>query len=196
MAASKNRLIAKQQVEAYFARAPEFAKPICYRLRELVLRVDPEIIEDWKWGPNYSKNGMVCGIGAFKKHVGLWFFKGALMKDPKKLFVQDTVEAKSMRKINFTSLDQVDEHVIALYIKEAVSLNMKGVKVTKEEIVVPKDFQSLLEKDKKMKEYFESLAYTHKKEYVRWIEEAKKEETRKRRLKKAIEILRDKMKER
>jgi len=54
---------------------------------------------------------------------------------------------------------------------------------------VPKDFLKELKKDKEAKAFFEKLSYTHRREYVLWIEEAKKEETRTRRILKAIEML-------
>jgi hypothetical protein len=60
------------------------------------------------------------------------------------------------------------------------------------EIIIPEDALNLLKKNKKAKEIFERLSYTHKKEYIRWIEEAKKEETRKRRLEQFIQKLMEK----
>jgi len=54
---------------------------------------------------------------------------------------------------------------------------------------VPKDLLKELKKDKDVKAFFDKLSYTHRREYVMWIEEAKKEETRARRILKAIEML-------
>jgi hypothetical protein len=56
-------------------------------------------------------------------------------------------------------------------------------------VIVPDDVQELLDQNKKAKEFYEKMSYTHKKEYIRWIEEAKKEETRERRKIKMIEML-------
>ncbi len=56
-------------------------------------------------------------------------------------------------------------------------------------VVVPEDFQQALENDTKAKETFEAFSYTHKKEYVEWIEGAKKQETRENRIKKAVEMI-------
>jgi hypothetical protein len=56
-------------------------------------------------------------------------------------------------------------------------------------VEVPEDFAELLNKHPKAKELYDSMSYTHKKEYVSWIEEAKREETRKRRLQKSIEMI-------
>jgi hypothetical protein len=57
-------------------------------------------------------------------------------------------------------------------------------------VEIPDDLLKLLEKEEGLLDYFNKLSYTHRKEYVRWIEEAKKEETRKNRLVKTIEMLR------
>jgi len=66
---------------------------------------------------------------------------------------------------------------------------------TEERMVeVPDDFMELMKNEAEMLEFFSKLSFTHRKEYVRWIVEAKKEETRKKRLVKAIEMLRDKTK--
>lgn len=66
---------------------------------------------------------------------------------------------------------------------------------TEERMVeVPDDFMELMKNEAGMLEFFSKLSFTHRKEYVRWIVEAKKEETRKKRLVKAIEMLRDKTK--
>ncbi|MEK6755204.1 MAG: YdeI/OmpD-associated family protein [Bacteroidota bacterium] len=181
-------------VNEYIKKAPPFARPICNRLREIFFKAEPGIVEDWKWGPNYSKNGMVCGFGAFKQHVSLAFFRSALMKDQRGLFIKEAVAAKSMRRIKFTSLDDVDEPTLVAYIKEAVAINTSGIKSGDRDIPIPKDFRSVLAKSKKIKERFDSLSYTHKKEYVRWIKSAKKEETRKARLEKAFEMLKKKVK--
>ena len=68
------------------------------------------------------------------------------------------------------------------------------VTITKDEaertVETPEDFAKLLKKEK-LQAFFEKLSYTHRREYVRWITEAKKEETRQRRLTKAVEMLRD-----
>jgi hypothetical protein len=62
------------------------------------------------------------------------------------------------------------------------------------EVELPQYFADILNQDPEMKQFFKTLSFTHKKEYVRWIEDAKQEETRKRRLEKAITMLREKIK--
>jgi hypothetical protein len=74
---------AKKRIDNYIASGSALARPILRKLRELIFIAEPAIIEDWKWGPNYSKNGMVCGYFGFKEHVTFTFFGGAALKDPK-----------------------------------------------------------------------------------------------------------------
>ena len=60
--------------------------------------------------------------------------------------------------------------------------------------VVPADLQQLLQKDPQAHRFFAALSYTHQKEYVQWITEAKKPETRQRRLDKTLQMLKEKTK--
>ena len=183
----------KQRIDEYIRRAPGFAQPICKKLRDSILKADPEIVEAWKWGPHYSKKGMVCGYGAFQKHVSLAFFRGALMKDPHHLFIKDDAPAKSMRRMKFNRPEDVNERVISAYVREAIALNVSGVKAPEPATETPADLLKLLKNNKLLVKFFDSLSYTHRKEYVRWIEGAKKAETRRARLKKTVEMLKQKI---
>lgn len=167
-----------------------FAKVICTRLRKIILSADPELIEDWKWGPNYYLNGMVCGYWGFKKHVSLVFFQGALLKDKKKRLI--TPEGtQNNRHLRFTDVKDIDEDYILGLLFQAIDNNRKGLKFTAPKdktIETPPDLEKALKKAKVLT-YFNSLAYSHRKEYIQWIDSAKKEETRLRRIGQAIEKL-------
>ncbi|MBA4240522.1 MAG: hypothetical protein C0448_07345 [Sphingobacteriaceae bacterium] len=170
-----------------------FAQAICKRLRKLILSADPEIIEDWKWGPNYYLNGMVCGYWGFKKHVSFVFFQGSLLKDKKKILLENPGNVHN-RHIKFTDVKQIDDKVILEYLFEAIDNNRKGLKIIESKdktIVNPEDVVKAFKKAKVLA-YFDSLAFSHRKEYIQWIESAKKEETRTRRIEQAIEKLQDK----
>jgi hypothetical protein len=185
---------AGKRIDAYFDAAPEFARAICRRLQRIILKADPAIVEDWKWGPHYSKDGMLCGIGAFTNHVSLAFFQGSSMKDPKHLFVKEGVPAKNMRRIKLVSIHDVHESILVAYVKEAVALNEGKIQKTGQTLDAPADLAHLFTRNKRLKVYFDSLAYTHRKEYIRWIEGAKKAETRRARVLKTIEMLKAKIK--
>jgi hypothetical protein len=88
--------------------------------------------------------------------------------------------------------------IITQEVRKAISKNPGDIvhvvleEDTEERVVeIPGDLMQLLEKEKPLHDYFMKLSYTHRKEYVRWITEAKKEETRKARLVKTIEMLRN-----
>ncbi len=180
-------------IDDYVQKSRPFAQPICRKIREIILKSDPGIVEDWKWGPNYYKNGMICGFGAFQKHVHLAFFRGNAMKDSKNLFVHGE-KNRHNRGIKFTDLSHVDGKILTAYVKEAVAINEKGTKLKEKKIPLPLDFRKALGKSKNAKEFFESSSYTNRKEYVTWIAGAKKEETRKRRLNLAVQKLAKKQK--
>lgn len=184
---------ASKRIDEAFNKAPKFAQPICKKLRQIIHKADPQIVEDWKWGPNFNHNGMVCGIWYFKNHVTLTFFQGASMKDVKKQFEQEDVPSARNRNIKFRSMDDINDKALIAYIKEAVEINLKGKIKPDRTISIPADLNTLLKKEKLL-QYFESLAYTHRKEYIRWIEDSKRVETRKARLNKALEMIKEKKK--
>lgn len=164
----------KRRIDEYVEAALAFARPICKKLREAILNADPEIVETWKWGPHYGRGGTVCGLWAFQKHVSVAFFKGALMKDTAHLFIEDDAPAKSMRRMKFLQPPEVDELVITAYVREAISLNVSGAKSPAPSIETPPELQKLLKNNKALLKFFNSLAYTHRKEYIRWIEGQKR----------------------
>src|SRR5215217_8177575 len=94
------------KVDWYFDKAGKWQKEIV-KLREIVL--DCDLIEQLKWGcPCYSfeKKNIVL-IHVFKDYCALLFFKGALMKDPRKILIQQTENVQAARQIRFTSLEQI-----------------------------------------------------------------------------------------
>lgn len=75
MAKTKHHPGASLLITEYVDALPPFSHEICVKLRELIHAAIPDVIEDWKWGPNFYCHGMVCGFGAFKSHVTIAFFK-------------------------------------------------------------------------------------------------------------------------
>ncbi|GGK77183.1 hypothetical protein GCM10011405_26210 [Rufibacter glacialis] len=178
-----------QKIETYFAQAPAFAQPICEKLRQVIATADPALTSTWKWSvPVYEKKGpgLVCAIGVFKQHVSLSFFQGALLEDSHGLFTGQ--DAKGMRSIKFTQVDQVQEEVLVEYIRAATQLAPGAAAKSAERTVIeiPEDLKQALAQAQQL-ERFEQLAYTHRKEYVRWVLEAKRPETRENRILKTVE---------
>ena len=143
MAKVKHNPNASVLIEEGISKLEPFAQVICKKLRDIILSADSEIIEDWKWGPNYYLNGMVCGYWGFKKHVTFVFFQGSLLKDKKKILVQNPGNVHN-RHIKYTDVSQVDEALLLEYLFEAIDNNRKGLKiaVTKDKTVtVSKDIR-------------------------------------------------------
>ena len=123
-------------------------------------------------GPNYSYNGMVCGIWEFRQHVQLVFFKGAAMKDHGNIFTEGHAN-KNNRGIKFSSLEEIEKKTLTEYVREAIEINLKGIKPVEKDISISANFKKALEKANAL-ERFEKTGYTNRKEYVRWIESTKK----------------------
>jgi uncharacterized protein YdeI (YjbR/CyaY-like superfamily) len=183
-------------IDAYIAKSADFAKPILSHIRELVHKTCPEVKEKIKWSfPHFDYMGeMMCSMAAFKQHAVMGFWKASLLKDATLLEVARSEEAMGhLGKI--TSLkDLPSDKKLVSYIIEAMKLNEQGVKLppkpktTVNKIVeVPEDLLKALAKNKKAQKVFEAFAYSHKKEYVQWICEAKTEPTRNNRIATAVE---------
>ncbi|MEJ0030842.1 MAG: DUF1801 domain-containing protein [Bacteroidota bacterium] len=64
-----------KEITNYIKDLDEPARSICTKLRAIILKAVPDIKEDWKWGPNYNYNGMVCGVGRFQKTCSTAFLQ-------------------------------------------------------------------------------------------------------------------------
>lgn len=185
MSKGKHHAEASELIDQYIADAADFAQPILKKLRELIFKADANIIEDWKWGPNYQKQGMICGYGAFKSHVRFVFFQGALMKDPHNLFTDGKLNQHN-RAVNFKSLKDINEKILISYIKEAIDNDQKGLVSKVKTISIPEDLKSVLEEHNLLKQ-FEALNYTTRKEYIELILNAKRDDTKQRRIQSILE---------
>lgn len=180
------------RVDAYIEKSAEFAKPILTHIRKIVHKACPDITETMKWSfPHFDHKGTVCSMASFKQHCAFGFWKQSLLE--KDAFPTQKTAMGSFGRI--TSLDDLpDEKVMIQLVHQAVDLNEKGVKVAKKpverkELVVPDDLIGALKQNKKAKTAFDKFGYSHKKEYIEWITEAKTEATRNKRLATTVEWL-------
>jgi hypothetical protein len=121
-------LTPSQHIDKQIKDLPDWRGKLLARLRKLVLASASELTEDWKWDTAVwvCKGNVVAG-GVFKDHVRLNFFKGASLKDPKKLF-NAGLEAKASRGIDFVEDSKIDESALKELIREAVAFNQAGKK--------------------------------------------------------------------
>ncbi len=181
------------RIDAYIEKAAPFAQPILIHLRKLVHKACPDIVETIKWSmPIFEHKGIVCNMAAFKEHCAFGFWKQKILDTD--AFPRHKSAMGSFGRITAISDLPKDKEMIEL-IKLAVELNEKGVKVPKakpapkKELVVPDDLTAALLQNKKAKLTFEDLPYSHRKEYIEWINEAKTDTTRNKRLATTIEWL-------
>lgn len=174
------------RVDAYIKKAQPFARPILKHLRKLVRRACPDVEETIKWRmPFFERKGIVCFMAAFKQHAAFDFWKGELLVGKEK-------RGAMGRFGRITSLkDLPSDQEIVSCVKKAAELNEHGIQKKRSprvarKLVVPPDLKSALAKNAKARKTFENFSYTNRREYVDWITGAKRDETRKRRLKSAI----------
>ncbi len=180
------------RVDDYIARSAEFAQPILERLRAIVHEACPEVEETLKWSmPAFVYHGILCGMASHKHHCTFGFWKGSMVTGDDARATEAMGQFGRITKLS----DLPAKRVISIYVKKAMKLNEQGVRVptppkrTKAKVVVPADLRDALEKNRKAKAAFEAFSPSHRREYIEWITEAKRDETRKRRLATTLEWL-------
>lgn len=182
------------RVDAYIVKSAAFAKPILKHLRKIVHAGCPEVEETIKWQfPHFDYKGVMCGMAAFNEHCSFGFWKEALILDRHK-----AAEKTAMGSFGcITSLaDLPSEKTLIQYVKKAAALNEAGIKSPgrtqpkkREPLEVPDYFSAALKKNAKARKTFESFPPSKRREYLEWVTEAKREETRNVRLATSIEWL-------
>lgn len=179
------------RIDAYIEQAADFAKPILLHIRSLVHQACPEITETMKWSfPHFDYKGIVCSMAAFKRHCAFGFRKQSLLESD--AFPKEKTAMGSFGRITSLKDLPADSQMISL-IKKAVALNEAGIKAEKKkpqppkELKVPEALAAALAKNKKARAAFDKLSYSHRKEYIEWIEGAKTEPTRLKRIATTLE---------
>ena len=159
-------------------------------LRDIVLSCD--LNENLKWGcPCYSNQDNIVLIHGFKDYCALLFMQGALLKDPKKILIQQTIHVQAARQIRFTSLEEIikSEAAIKSYVKEAIELDKAGIKVELKkttEFAVPEEFQKVLDTMPEINTAFNSLTPGRQRGYLLFFGSAKQSKTREARIEKYV----------
>jgi uncharacterized protein YdeI (YjbR/CyaY-like superfamily) len=158
-------------------------------LREIVL--ETPLTEEIKWGqPCYTLDGKnVVLIHGFKDYCALLFMKGALMKDPKNLLIQQTEHVQSGRQIRFTALKEIVAARAALkgYVEDAIAVEKAGLKVEKKktsEFPYPEELLQKLEEAPDLSFAFEALTPGRQRGYLLHFAAAKQSKTRLARIEK------------
>ena len=176
------------KVDAYLAREKTWREE--FTALRAIMR-DFDLSEEFKWGhPCYAldKTNIVLMHG-FKEYCALLFFKGALMKDPSGILIQQTENVQAARQIRFTSADEIKRmaNMLKSYVQEAIDVEKAGLKVEfKKEFEIPEEFQSELDQRPDLKKAFEALTPGRQRAYILHFSGAKQAKTRQARIEKYI----------
>ena len=182
------------RIDAYIAKQREFAKPILTHIRDIVHAACPDVHETLKWSsPHFDyRGGMMCAMAAFKEHAIFGFWKGALI-DGVSPYRNNGGEAMG----NFGRLTSVKDlpskSVMMSLVRQAMRLNDEGIsvprskKAPKPEATVPSALAAALDQNRRAAEQFEKFSPSNRREYIEWIDDAKRDDTRTKRIAQAIE---------
>jgi len=173
-------------VDFFFNKPSKWQKEY-QALREIILSCD--LVEELKWGQpcyTYNKSNIVL-IHGFKDYCALLFMKGALLKDAKKILIQQTENVQSARQIRFTSVQEITKlkATIKTYVYEAVKLEESGAKVElkkTKEFPMPEEFKARLNKSAALKKAFNALTPGRQRGYLLYFSSAKQAKTREQRI--------------
>lgn len=185
------------RVDAYIEKAAPFAQPILNHLRELMHRACPRASESVRWGMPFflEQEVILCHMAAFKKHCAFGFW-GAEMK---KALAQDgLISSDAMGSLGRISAleDLPSDKLLLAYMQQAAALVESGErqksidrpkKNVKKTVRVPAELAAALKKNKLAKKAFATLSTSCQREYSRWIAEAKRPETKQKRLTQSIQ---------
>ena len=189
-----------RRVDAYVAKAAPFAQPIVAHLRALIHKACPDVTEEIKWGRPFFLHGgvILCNISAFKAHCSFGFWGAEMGKALKQDGVLQDGGMGSLGKITSVKDLPLDKQMVG-YIRQAAEFIDEGkgdnrvvvarrvVKAPKAPVAVPAELTAALKKNKAAAKVFEGFSPSCRREYVEWISEAKRPETRDKRIAQAVE---------
>jgi len=178
------------KVDAFIARAKKWQQEF-KKLRTIIL--DCGLTEDLKWGkPCYtSQENNIVLIHGFKEYCALLFFKGALLKDPNGILIQQTENVQAGRQIRFTNVRQIAEMepILKVYINEAIEVEKAGLKVAYKktsEFKMPVEFQNKINETPALKTAFKALTPGRQRGYLLYFSAPKQSKTREARVQKCV----------
>lgn len=179
------------KVDAYIAKAQPFAREILSHIREVVHAACPDCVEAMKWSmPFFTyKGALLCNMAAFKAHASFGFWLG------NQVLGGDKADEGMGQFGKLTSVkDLPSKAVLTKYVKKAMALIDAGATQAKKfsvarRVSVPPELAQALQRHPEAKAAFDAFSASHRREYAEWITEARKPETKERRVQQALEML-------
>ncbi|PZX05599.1 uncharacterized protein YdeI (YjbR/CyaY-like superfamily) [Psychrobacillus insolitus] len=186
---TKNKMNPK--VDEYLSKAKKW-KEESEKLRNIVLEC--ELTEEFKWmHPCYAfENKNIVLIHGFKEYCALLFHKGALLKDPQGILIQQTENVQAARQIRFTNVQEIVEMetILKAYIYEAIEVEKAGLEVKikrSTEFIIPEEFQKKLDETPSLKTAFDALTPGRKRAYILYFSAPKQSKTKESRVEKCMQ---------
>ncbi len=182
------------RVDAYIAKSADFAQPILQHLRALIHKTCPEVEEDIKWSmPFFSHQGTaMCTMAAFKQHCSFsfWLYKEVLGETAGKDGMGQFGKLATLR-------DLPSDKQLTTYLRKAMALSVAGAKSSRPKAAarraptLPEDLATPLAQKKHAaaRKTWAAFGSGAQREYVDWINEAKTDTTRQRRIATTLEWL-------
>jgi uncharacterized protein YdeI (YjbR/CyaY-like superfamily) len=178
------------KVDALLNKTEQWQKEF-KKLRAIIL--DCGLTEELKWGQpcyTFEKKNVVL-IHGFKEYCALLFFKGALLKDPNDILIQQTENVQAARQIRFANLREIVElePVLKTYIHHAVEVEAAGLKVNfkkTSDFTIPEEFITRLEEVPGLQDAFDALTPGRQRAYIFYFSQPKQSKTREARIEKYI----------
>lgn len=184
------------RIDAYIVKAAPFARPILAHLRALVHRAVPEARETIKWGmPFFTLDATpLCSMAAFKAHAAFGFWRRDISSEFEKLHANAAAMGAAGR---ITSLaDLPADKVVVAFLKKAAERTRAGLpprpprkSAPRRPVRTPADLTAAFKQNETAAAAWKNFSYSHRKEYIEWITEAKRPETRAKRLATTLEWL-------
>ncbi|MDP5200845.1 YdeI family protein [Flavobacterium sp. DG2-3] len=178
------------KVDFYFEKAEKWRSEI-EEMRDIVL--DCHLSEELKWGcPCYTfENANIVLIHTFKEYCAFLFFKGALMKDPDEILIQQSDNVQAARQVRFTNAEDIvaKKEILKKYIFEAAEIEKSGQKVELKkvsEFEIAEELQNKFDADLNFKEAFYALTPGRQRAYLLHFSQPKQSKTREARVEKNI----------
>ena len=183
------------QVDDFLSKAEQWREEYT-ALRAIVLGCG--LTEEFKWmHPCYTLDGRnVVLIHGFKHYCALLFTKGALLKDPEGILIQQTENVQAARQLRFTTVREIVKLKATLkaYLKEAMEVEKAGLEVTYKktsEFAVPEEFQKQLRENPALKTAFAALTPGRQRAYLLHFSAPKQSKTREARIEKCLPLIFD-----
>jgi uncharacterized protein YdeI (YjbR/CyaY-like superfamily) len=176
------------RIDAYIAKAPDHVRPLLVELRARVHAALPDVVETIKWStPTFESDGLLGGLAAFKKYCSFGFWKEPLLREDAALAA---VVERAGRMESLADLPP--KAAFAKALKRAAALNASGTKVPRAQpkpkaaVAMHPAFARALAASRKATACFAAFPPSAQREYVEWIADAKKDDTRERRIEQAV----------